>query len=63
MYKSKIKLVLYHETQSMGTYFLEYENCEVKFLTNHMLIEKMGDDGITGQFFDINKIKQYKIWV
>jgi hypothetical protein len=47
----------------MGTYFLEYENCEVKFLTNHMLIEKMGDDGIIGQFFDINKIKQYKIWV
>jgi hypothetical protein len=45
-----------------GTYKLDFNNCDLKFLGDYLVIEVINGDEKVGHVFNLKTIKSYKIW-
>jgi hypothetical protein len=45
-----------------GTYKLDFENCEIKFVGDYLVVEVINNNETIGHVFNLKTIKSYKIW-
>ena len=45
-----------------GTYKLDFDNCEIKFVGDYLVIEVTDGNETIGRVFNLKTIKSYKIW-